>query len=255
MFMVVKMSFAQISVYRLSLIFNVLGIAVWLFGQVLFFEAIFMRMDSFGGYSRGDMYLLLGINELFFYFYVSIIMVGRKRNLSNLIRNFDLDNYLLKPVNQMLFVTLDYVALDKVYLFVAVIVNTVIAFNIENYHIRLINILVFVLTCILSLINLYFLSLVFRFLSFWILDSELRFFIDRTWNLMRFPRTFIQNLPIQFLFTYVIPMLLLINVPFKALLGDLDIKWLGVLLGNTIFLYIIASIMWRMGVKGYCEVD
>jgi ABC-2 type transport system permease protein len=250
---IVKMSFARLSVYRLSFLLHLLGSLIWLVRQVVFFEALFLQIDLFAGYSKADMYLLLGINQLVYLIYTMVIVA--KRNLGSLIRNFDLDNYLLKPVNSMLFVTLDRVRLEEIFMITGVIGNFAAAFAIEDYSINFWRIFLFLILFVLSLVNLYLVSLIFRLVAFWVVNSDFNYFLDQNWTMMRMPRDFLRNRLLSFIFTAVIPLLLLMNVPFQALAGGLEGEFITVLSANSIVLYFLSDFMWKQGVKNYCDVD
>lgn len=251
--MIIKISAARFTTYRVSTFFVLTGMIVWTGGELIYLEGLFGNIESLAGFGRSDMLLLLGISQMFYLVYDSVIC--SKRDLDRLVITFDLDKYLLKPINQMLFTTLDYVNFKGFVQLPIITGLLLLAYSQGNYEISLSSALLFVISFVLGCINLYFIQLLFQLAAFWVVNSDAKYLIAETWAMMRFPREVFGRNILSMVLTYIIPILLIMNVPFHALLGDLDLRWIGVMVLNSGFLYIVTSFLWKRGVMRYCDVD
>lgn len=250
---IIRMSAARFTTYRTSAFFVLMGMLVWTGGELIYLEGLFGNIESLAGFSRTDMLLLLGISQMFYMVYDSIICA--KRDLDRLVVTFDLDKYLLKPVSQMLFTTLDYVNF-KGFVHLPVIGGLFfLAYSQGNYEIGVSRVLLFLISFVLGCINLYLIQLLFQLVAFWVVFSDAKYLISESWGMMRFPREVFGRNSFSLILTYIIPILLIMNVPFHALLGDLDLRWIVIMALNSVGLYIVNSFLWKRGVMRYCDVD
>lgn len=252
-FTIFRLSFGKFTAYRLNLLFFLFSTFVWLATAFLFFEGIFGNVDSLVGYDKADMFLFLGIGQLVFVVWASVITATN--DLDSLIRTYDLDIYLLKPVNQMLFTTLRRFNFDIVMSLFSASVNFVIAFRMKSYEITLINVMLFIVSFCLCMMVLYLIQLLFNLSYFWAPRSDAKYLANEFWNSMRYPIEIYGKNIFSFILTFVLPFLIIVNVPYHALVGDLEMWWLAVLCIYIFVIYIFTSWLWRVGVKRYCDVD
>lgn len=250
---IIRVSASRFTTYRASVFFVLMGILVWLCGELIYLEGLFGNIESLAGFSRTDMLLLLGINQMFFTVYDSIIM--SQSGLDRLVITFDLDKYLLKPVNQMLFTTLDYVNFKGFVQIPTMAVIFFLAYSQGNYEVGIWNIVLFLISFMLGCVNLYLIQLLFQIVAFWVVNSDAKYLIGNSWGMMRFPREVFGRNILSLSLTYIIPILLIMNIPFHALVGDLDLWWIVIISLNSCLLYVVASFLWKRGVMRYCDVD
>lgn len=250
---VIRISFSQFTEYRISFVFSLMSTLMWMGGMFMYYEGIFGNVDSLAGYEKADLLLLLAVSQFFAMMYFTVF--GARFHLDDLIRNFDLDFYLLKPLNQMLYTTLSFVAVRNI----SVIVPTVLLFRAaltaKEYIIGVNEVIMFVVATVISLTCYYLLILVGQLVSFWVVNSDAKYIMAEVHDVLQLPQEMFPDTFLKRAIIFVVPLLLLTNVPFHALLGDLEWWMLGVLGVNAVITYVIASWMWRRGVARYCDVD
>lgn len=250
---VVKLSLGGIFAYRASYLLSFFTSLIWVVSMFVFFEGIYGSVDSIAGYEKIDMVLLLGINQIFMMFFSMFISPGN--SLDWFIRTYTLDNYLMKPVNQMVYSTLNNVKPVSILEVGTIVGLMVYVFSQKTYDVTVVGVLLFVVTFVLGCVSLYLIQLLLQLLSFWILDSGLQYFLSDLWNVMRVPSEVLGRGWVGFILTYVLPMLLIMNIPFHALIGDLNWIWVVVLAGNCVVMFLLAQFLWDRGVRKYCNIE
>jgi ABC-2 type transport system permease protein len=96
--------------------------------------------------------------------------------------------------------------------------------------------------------------------SFWLILASLSFWFVRVENLLEIFQSVYQagRWPVslypgwlRFGLTFIVPVAFAITVPVEALTGRLDILTFLGAIGLAILLFIIARVVWRMGLKHY----
>lgn len=250
---VVRISFSQFTEYRVSFAFSLVSTLMWMAGMFIYYEGIFGNVDTIAGYDRADLLLLLAVSQFFAMMYFMVF--GARFHLDDLIRDFGLDFYLLKPLNQMLYTTLSFVAVRNI----AVIVPTMLLFRTallaKEYTIGISELVMFAVATVVSLTCYYLLILIGQLVSFWVINSDAKYIMSEVHDVLQLPQEMFPDTGLKRVLVFVVPLFLLTNVPFHALLGDLEWWMLAVLMVNAVVMYAVASRMWKRGVARYCDID
>jgi len=97
----IRMKLSKMMTFRLSFFGAFFVDGSMFLIQVLFYQAIYSKVDSIGGWSTSEMIIFIGTFSLINALNMMIFFFGTNE-IPNKIRNGDLDHYLTKPVNSLL---------------------------------------------------------------------------------------------------------------------------------------------------------
>ncbi|QUH19298.1 ABC-2 family transporter protein [Alkaliphilus sp. B6464] len=200
---------------------------------------------SIGGWDKTQMLLLQGIiwivdsifGGLFFF---SLIRVPKS------IQNYDIDFILLKPINNIFYVSMRYMNFGI--LFGAVWGIVLIIFVTISYSIPAVNLLWFVFQVIPSILIIYS-------IFFFIITMSLRFIkvnglIQMFWSIMELGKNpaGIYKLWLNHILVLVIPVLVIYNYPVNILWNGFNWSYIGMAMIAAIVLVTASSYFWKKSI-------
>ncbi|HEX2101906.1 MAG TPA: ABC-2 family transporter protein [Candidatus Synoicihabitans sp.] len=226
----------------------------WMAVNVLLVSIIYRHTDSIAGWSKYEMMLLIGTSMLIQrllmgFFWSNLFELGRN------IRSGHFDFFLAQPGNPLFMVSTRKLDLDG-------ILNTTVAIAVIAYSLHQLDVTPSVLDVLAYgalvgcglLINYGALLLIVSF-TFWIIGShgiEGGYFT--LFEFSRLPREAFRGLS-SLVFVWLLPVVVVSNVPARALLGDLQlttILWL--IVATTVWLSIGVSVFYR-GLRRYSSAS
>jgi ABC-2 type transport system permease protein len=198
---------------------------LWLFILLAFYRTVFSKTSVVADWSEsqylffvGCYFALAGLIEAFFLVNCS--------EFADLIRSGDLDFYLLKPIDEQFLVTcrnVDWSSVPNVLMGAGVMV---LAFQQMDVGLTVGRFLVFLALCACGIAIAYSLLLVLTSTAVWFKRNQSLY--ELWWlftSLMRYPREiFVGPLayPLGWFFTYVVPILLVVNLPARTMVKVFD---------------------------------
>jgi ABC-2 type transport system permease protein len=228
---------------------------LWFALQLAFFNVIYSHTENIAGWTRWEVVLLVGashfIQQLFQAFFLTNCV-----NLSELVRTGKLDFMLLLPVNTRFLVSLRTVDLGG---FVnAASAVAVMAFAIHKLQITpaFSHVIAFALLVICGILLHYSLMMVLAATAFYTVRAQgIVWGYYQMFNLARMPDTAFRGL-FRAVFTFVLPVTLVSNVPARTLLHTLSSPWrAALLLGITVTWFIISEAIWRFSLRRYTSAS
>src|SRR3954469_20755753 len=222
---------------------------LWFALQLAFFNVIYSHTDSIAGWSRWEVVLLVGashfIQQIFQAFFLTNCV-----NLSELVRTGKLDFMLLLPVNTRFLVSLRSVDLGG---FVnASSAVAVMAFAIHKLHIHPsgAQLAGFALLVIFGILLHYSLMMILAASAFYTVRAQgIVWGYYQMFNLARMPDTAFRGL-FRAVFTFVLPVTLVSNVPARTLVNRLISPGSALLLiGITAGWFVVSELFWRFSLK------
>jgi ABC-2 type transport system permease protein len=211
--------------YRASFLMGALRDLLWLGLALINIEIIYSYTDSIAGWSKAQMWLLLGIagltrNLIAFAFRPNI------ERISSYIEYGDMDYILLKPISSQFTATLRYVDIHEL---PPALVNVgLIAYALDQIGRRptWLEIAAFALMFLAGLLILYSIWLALATLAFWLIRqaSNISELFDSLMNATRYP-THIFPPFLQFILIYIVPLAFATTFPAQTLSGKPD-GWL-----------------------------
>jgi ABC-2 type transport system permease protein len=237
--------------YRTDFWFEILGILTGLVSALLGVNVVFSQTTNLGGWSKDDLYALIGIQMLVSGL-ISIVVAPSMRSFMEHVRLGTLDFTLVKPADSQLMASVSTVHVGSI---AGIVVGSVVL------AISLIRLgdtispmywLQFVIVLLAGLAVIYSFLLILSTLTFWFvkLDNilvifEVMFDSAGHWPITIFPQWLRIGL------TFLVPVAFAITVPAQSLTGRLS----GMALLGTVALAVafvtVSRFFWRHGLKHY----
>jgi viologen exporter family transport system permease protein len=198
---------------------------LWLFILLVFYRTVFARTKVVAGWPEphymffvGCFFALSGLIETLF--------LENCNEFAELVRTGDLDFLLLKPVDEQFLITcrrVDWATAPNIFMGAGLM-----AVSLANmhWHFDLMRVLIFLLTFLCGTAIAYSFMLVLTALSVWMVRNQS--LMEMWWlfsSLARYPKEIFLGTwaePLGVLFTFVLPILLVVNVPANAMVRVLD---------------------------------
>jgi len=230
--------------------------ALWFGLQLAFMGVLYGHTDRIAGWSRWEVALLVGCNQfiqqLFRPFFVTNLS-----NLSELIRKGTLDLLLLQPVNTRFLISVKKFEVGNIanaLMGLAVVVYALARLDRVPSPAQWVG---FAVVCLAGLSIHYSLMFLLAWIAFWTVRAQgIVWGYYNLFNIARLPESAFPQGLFRRVFTFVLPMLLVANVPSKVLLQRLGspIEWLVlVLVGASCF--VASELFWRQSLRHYTSAS
>lgn len=228
---------------------------LWFALQLSFIGVLYLHTDSIGTWTKWQVVLLVGASQFIQQIYQAFFVVNCA-NLSELVRTGKLDFILMLPVNTRFVVSLRQVDLGG-------FVNAASAVAVMIYALRQIpvtptflQVLGFLGLCAVGILIHYSLMFMLATISFWTVRAQgIVWGYYNLFQIARMPDEAFRGL-FKAVFTFVLPMLLVSNVPVRLLGKTLtDYTPLVLLLGLAVVCAVVSECVWRYAVRHYTSAS
>jgi ABC-2 type transport system permease protein len=242
----VQMSLA----YRADTVVNILLNLMWLGWELLSLSIIFSNTETLGGWGFGELIALLGVFRLVNTMMMSLIWPNTEK-FNQSIRDGSMDYTILQPVNSMLLVTFSRISVWRIWDLVLAIVLIVVGVNLAGDVATPLSILNFILLTISGAIVIYSLWIVLIAFTFYFtkFDNNVTI-LQALLDAGRYPVT-VYPIWLRVIVTFLIPIAVATTIPLQALRQELGISQVLMFLGIGIASFLIASQVWKAGLKRY----
>lgn len=246
----IKRSLVKELMMKANLLVRALTGVIYLGIYLLFFNVLYTSINGIGDWTKSDIYILVGtfhiIHNLMLAFFLPNLSV-----LPWLIKQGQLDYLLLKPVNTQFLVSIsdiDYSALVNVIVGGGIVFATI---HNSAYTIGFLMVLKYVILLITSTLLLYNVLYLFVLTAFWLDDATwcINSYLSLT-NFMDKPASIFKGIGGRIL-QFLIPLLLVSNVPAEVLVGRRDVTLQIFLLIFTFCLSKLVQSIWDKGLENY----
>ena len=225
--------------------------SLWFAMQIAFIAVIYQHTDRIVDWTQWQVVLLIGASQFIQQIFQAIFM-SNVSQLSELIRTGKLDFMLLLPVNTRFLVSLRQVDLGGL----ANAVSAVAVMVYALYRLELVP-TVWQLGAFLVLVTAgvlihYSLMFLLSTISFWTIQAQgMVWGYYSMFNIARLPDVVFKGV-FKAVFTFVVPVLLVANVPVKMLVGKLQSPWeLAMVLAMTLLCLAVSEKVWRAALRRY----
>lgn len=228
---------------------------LWFGLQLSLVGVIYLHTDHVGDWTKWQVVMLVGVSHLIQQMFQAIFMTNLTQ-LSELIRTGRFDFLLLMPANTRFLVSLRQVDLGG-------FVNSCSSLAVIAYAARQLNyvpgpaqLLGFLGLVVAGVLIHYSLMFMLVTTSFWTVRAQgVLYSYYSLFNIARSPDAAFQGVFKAF-FTFVLPVLLVSNVPVKVLAGKLVASWeVPVLLGLGLAAFLASSRVWRLAMRHYTSAS
>jgi len=227
---------------------------LWFGGQIIFLEVLFSHVQQIGDWSKWECVLLVGTHQIIAqifqaFFYINVA------ELPDLVRTGRLDLLLLQPIDSQFAVSARRFGFDS-------FITSVVGFAIVGFSLFKLGVMpsagqvaLYLACCALGLGVHYSLLFVLATLSIWIIRAQgLIYGYYNVFNVARFPRDVFKG-AFLFIFSWIIPVMIVANVPARVLTRGFENPWPGVLhLAVATALVVCATRMfWFFALRRYAS--
>jgi ABC-2 type transport system permease protein len=229
---------------------------LWFFGQVVFIEVLFQYVNQIGDWTKWHVVALVGTHQLIGQLFQAFFYVNLA-NLPELVRTGKLDLMLVLPVDAQFAVSTRQFGLDNVVnAFVGV---AIVIFALTKLHVTPgpVQIALFGLAVVLGIAVHYCIMCTLSAASFWIVRSQgLVYGYFNIFNVARYPDVVFHGL-FKVIFSFIIPVLLVANVPTRLITGHIDspLRSILTLLGATAFIVTFTRLFWKSALRRYSSAS
>ena len=228
---------------------------LWFALQLTFMVVIYSHTERIGTWTKWEVVLLIGAAHFIQQIFTALFLVNCTQ-LSEHIRTGKLDFMLLLPVNTRFLVSLRQVDLGG-------FVNAGSAVAVMVYAARELHlapsaaqITGFLALCVIGLLIHYSLMFLLAAISFWTVKAQgIVYGYYNLFNIARIPDAAFHGL-FKAVFTFVLPILLVVNVPVKLLVNKLESPWeLALLLAMALACFTLSELFWRLSLRRYTSAS
>jgi len=231
---------------------------LWFMGQIVFIEVLFQYVDVIGDWTKWEVILLIGTHQLIAqlfqaFFYLNIA------NIPELVRTGRMDFMLLLPMDTQFAVSTRQFGLDSV-------INAGVSVAIIGLALAKLGIhpgpgavLLYAVAVVFGIAIHYAIMCMLATFSFWIVRAQgLITGYYNIFNIARYPDCIFGNGAFKRFFSWVIPVILVANVPARVLIsagnGPFVFPLLHLVLA-TFFVLAINRFLWLLALSRYASAS
>jgi len=232
---------------------------LWFVGQIVFIEVIFRFVDQIGDWTKWQMILLIGTHQLISqifqaFFYLNVV------NIPELVRTGRMDFMMLLPMDTQFAVSTRQFGFDSVINAGVSVFIIGLALAKLGIHPTAAQYLLYAAAVGFGVTIHYSIMLFLTTLSFWIVRAQgLVYGYYNLFNIARYPDSIFQKAgAFKFIFTWILPIILVANVPARILIGKASGAVSPVLLqlaAATLIIVTVTRLLWKLALSRYTSAS
>jgi ABC-2 type transport system permease protein len=245
--------------FKANFLLWILVEALWFMGQIVFIEVIFQYVDQIGDWTKWEVILLIGTHQLISqvfqaFFYLNIV------NIPELVRTGRMDFMMLLPMDTQFAISTRQFGLDSV--INAGVSVAVIGLALTKLGIRptVAQTVLYAAAVGVGITIHYSIMFLLTTFSFWIVRAQgLVYGYYNLFNIARYPDSIFRQAPvIKFVFSWIIPVILVANVPARVLVhaGSGSIGWLlAEMVAAALIILTVTRCVWKVALSRYTSAS
>ena len=227
---------------------------IWLGIMLAFYRTVFAKTNASAGWNEPEYLFFVGcyfaLNGL-----IETLFLENCNDFAEMVRSGDLDFLLLKPIDEQFLITcrkFDWATIPNVVMGAVLMVISLVQMHWQFDLVKLAGFCVFFLC---GLILAYSFMLVLTSLSVWLIRNQN--LMEMWWlfsSLARYPKEIFNQSwaePLGRLFTYVIPILLVVNIPARVMVKTVEPQIVGITLLATVLSFVISRLFFLRALRSY----
>ena len=244
------LSLKKMLIYRTTSIMIFVFSSIFLIAEVIGVYVIFEYTDSIVGWNRNQMLFLLATSTLISDLY-QFVFINQHEELGENVLEGELDYILIRPINPLVLTSIKYFDIPSLIHLIAPLSMVIYLVNDEKILLSFFNVIGYIIYILLGTIQYYCINQIFVALSFFYEKADSIIGIpEYLFDFASKPRSIYPKY-IQMLMGYVIPFLLMTNIPVEIIFGNTEFDLLLWSLFITLVLVIIVKLQWKAGIKIY----
>ena len=250
-----KNSVAREMSFKSNFILWIVVAMLWFALQLTFINVIYLHTDHIASWTKWQVIMLIGASHFIQFVFEALFLINCT-NLSELIRTGKFDFLLLLPLNTRFVISLRQVDLGGFVNAASAVVVMVFAAHKIGYTPTLAQMFGFFALCVCGIIIHYSLMFLLATISFWTVRAQgVVWGYYNMFQIARMPDEAFRGI-FKGVFTFIIPMLLVTNVPVRLLANKLASPHQMILLvAMSVVCFLISEWGWRVSIKRYTSAS
>jgi ABC-2 type transport system permease protein len=240
--------------FRANFLVKVFVEVLWLGMMLVFYLKVFDNTQTIAGWERNQYLFFVGC-----YFtlggVVETLFLENCTEFAELIRSGDLDLYLLRPIDEQFLITARKVDWSTAPNVLFGIVLMLVPLSRLGWPVDAGRVLLFVVLFVCGCAMTYSFLLMLSSTAVWLVRNQS--LLEMWWlftTLMRYPRQIYQGKwaeAFAWVFTFILPVLLIVNVPAETLIRTLDVRFVLWTILATVLLLWVSRRFFRFALQSY----
>lgn len=245
--------------FKANFLLWILVEALWFLGQIVFIEVIFQYVNSIGDWTKWEVILLIGTHQLISqifqaFFYLNVV------NIPELVRTGRMDFMMLLPVDTQFAISARQFGFDSVINAGVSVAIIGLSLSKLGIHPSLGQFIIYGAAIVLGIAIHYSIMFFLTTLSFWIVRAQgLVYGYYNIFNIARYPDSIFPRGGIfKFIFSWIIPVILVANVPARVLIEATShsiISPLLHLIAAAFLVLILTRCVWKLALSRYTSAS
>ena len=229
---------------------------LWFCGQIVFFTIIFGNVDQIGDWSKWEVVLLVGTHQIVAQLFQAVFFQNLA-NIPELVRTGKLDTLLALPIDSQFAVSSKQFGLDSV--LNALLGGAVVIVSLANLDITpsFTSVVLYLVALGFGVAIHYAIMLALAAVSFWIVRAQgLVYGYFNFLQIARYPDVIFPRL-FRFIFGWIIPVIIVANIPARLLIKPLEqpgLLMLQLVIAGSVAL-LLSRIFWRFALRRYSSAS
>jgi ABC-2 type transport system permease protein len=229
---------------------------LWFCGQIVFFSIIFGNVDRIGDWTKWEVVLLIGTHQMIAQLFQAFFFVNIA-NIPELVRTGKLDSLLVLPIDSQFAVSTKQFSLDSI--INAALGGAVVCIALSRLKVvpDLTSILLYLVALGFGIAVHYSIMLALAAVSFWIVRAQgLVYGYFNFLNIARYPDAIFPWL-FRLIFGWIIPVVIIANIPARLLIKSLGQPWwlmLHLVTASSIVFFLSRG-FWKFALNRYSSAS
>ena len=242
--------------FKVNFLLWMLVEVLWFVGQIVFFSIIFANVDRIGDWSKWEVVLLVGTHQIIAQIFQAFFFVNIA-NIPELVRTGKMDSMLVLPVDSQFAVSSRQFELDSV--INAIVGAVIVILSLSNLHLvpSLISAVLYLFALTFGVVVHYSIMLTLAAMSFWIVRAQgLVYGYFNFLNIARYPDVIFPKL-FRFIFGWIIPVIIIANIPARLLIKPLEQPLLLIahLATASLIVFCLSRTFWLFALRHYSSAS
>ena len=229
---------------------------LWFLGQIVFIQVMFTYVNRIGDWSKWQVVALFGTHQIISQLFQAFFFQNLSA-LPDLIRTGKLDLMLLLPIDTQFAVSSRQFGMDN--MVNAIVGCIIVSFALFQLHFvpGLANLALYAMALLCGVSIQYSLMFILSTLAFWITRAQgIIYGYFNLSNIGRYPDVIYKG-AFKIVFSYVIPMILVANVPVRLLtnIAGTPLVTLGEMLLVAMAIVCAARLFWKWSLRNYTSAS
>ncbi len=227
---------------------------LWLAILVAFFRTVFARTSAIAGWNEPQYFFFVGcffaMNGL-----IEMLFLDNCNEFAELVRTGDLDGLLLKPIDEQFLITCRRIDWGTAPNILMGSILMVIALVQMHWQFDVVRLITFFVTVVCGTAIAYSFMLLLTSISVWMVRNQS--LMEMWWlfsSVARYPKEIFTGRlaePLGNFFTYIVPILVVVNVPANAMVRALDPPMVLLIMGAAVILLWLSRRFFHFALRSY----